>query len=108
MEPERTTTIGEGESLMTERPFHIYLSLVLGQSEQLGLRWFWRTMNAVERTMAKLRIWAAACRGFPRADNIMAAVDVKDARERVGAGRIGDADSQGSEETGFPFDVASW
>lgn len=24
MEPERTTTIGDGESVMTERPFHIW------------------------------------------------------------------------------------
>ena len=51
MDPERTTTIGDGESAMTESPFHI--------------------MNAVERMRAKFRSWAAACRGFWRADNIV-------------------------------------
>lgn len=54
MEPERTTTMGDGESAMTERPFHI--------------------MNAVERIRAKLRIWARACRGFWRALSIVAVV----------------------------------
>jgi hypothetical protein len=43
MDPESTTTIGEGESLTTERPFHI--------------------MNAVESTSAKFRTCAASCRG---------------------------------------------
>ena len=43
MDPESTTTMGEGESDTTERPFHI--------------------MKAVERTSAKLRICAASCRG---------------------------------------------
>lgn len=43
MDPESTTTMGEGESLATERPF--------------------QSMNAVERTSAKLRIWPASCRG---------------------------------------------
>lgn len=43
MLPERTTTMGEEESVATERPFH--------------------SMKAVERTRAKLRIWAASCRG---------------------------------------------
>lgn len=33
-------------------------------------------MKAVERTMAKLRTWAAACRGFARAENIAKAVNV--------------------------------
>jgi len=47
MDPERTTTIGEGEFETTERPFH--------------------NMKAVERTSAKLRICAANWRGcmFP-------------------------------------------
>jgi hypothetical protein len=31
MLPERTTTIGEGESAMTERPFHICASSISGQ-----------------------------------------------------------------------------
>jgi len=44
MLPESTTTIGEGESVVTERPFH--------------------SMNAVLRTRAKLRICAASCRGW--------------------------------------------
>lgn len=43
MLPERTTTIGEDESVMTERPF--------------------QSMKAVERTRAKLRTWAASWRG---------------------------------------------
>ena len=43
MLPESTTTIGEEESVATERPF--------------------QSMKAVERTRAKLRIWAASCRG---------------------------------------------
>jgi len=44
MLPERTTTIGEGESVATERPF--------------------QSMNAVERMRAKLRTWEAICRGW--------------------------------------------
>ena len=51
MEPDNTTTIGEGESAITERPFHI--------------------MNAVDRIRAKLRTWAAACRGFWRAESMV-------------------------------------
>jgi len=43
MDPESTTTMGDGESATTERPFHI--------------------IKAVERTSAKLRICAASCRG---------------------------------------------
>jgi hypothetical protein len=43
MDPDKTTTIGDGELDMTESPFHI--------------------MKAVERTSAKFRTWAASCRG---------------------------------------------
>jgi hypothetical protein len=43
MDPDSTTTMGEGESETTEIPF--------------------QSMNAVERTSAKLRTWAASCRG---------------------------------------------
>lgn len=43
MLPDRTTTIGEDESVKTDKPFH--------------------SMKAVERTRAKLRIWAASCLG---------------------------------------------
>lgn len=44
--------MGEGESATTERPFHI--------------------MNAVERTSAKLRTWAASCRGcMPATPNMV-------------------------------------
>jgi hypothetical protein len=51
MDPERTTTMGEGESAITDKPFHI--------------------MKAVERIRPKLRIWAAACRGFWRAESML-------------------------------------
>ena len=46
--------MGEGESVATERPFH--------------------SMNAVESTRAKLRIWVRNWRGWreERADNIVA------------------------------------
>ena len=43
MDPDSTTTIGDCESDITERPFHI--------------------MNAVDSTSAKLSTWAASCRG---------------------------------------------
>lgn len=46
MEPDRTTTMGEGEFVATERPF--------------------QSMNAVARISAKLRIWERSCRGFRR------------------------------------------
>jgi len=52
MEPDRTTTMGEGESAITEMPFHI--------------------MKAVDRMRAKLRSWAAACRGFWSAESMVA------------------------------------
>lgn len=48
MEPERTTTIGEGEFEITLRDFH--------------------NMNAVLSTRAKFRTWANDCRGFARAE----------------------------------------
>lgn len=51
MEPESTTTIGEGESAITESPFHI--------------------MKAVERINPKLRTCAAACLGFCIAENML-------------------------------------
>jgi len=51
MEPDNTTTMGEGESAITERPFHI--------------------IKAVERIRAKLRTCAAACRGFWRAESMV-------------------------------------
>lgn len=44
MLPDRTTTIGEGESVATERPFH--------------------SIKAVERTRAKLRTWVSSWRGW--------------------------------------------
>lgn len=62
MDPERTTTIGEGESTRTEIPFHI--------------------MPAVDIIRAKLRIWAAAWRGFWRKENIVFAGRVVDEGER--------------------------
>ena len=43
MDPDSTTTMGEGESDTTERPF--------------------QSMNAVERTSAKLSSCVASCRG---------------------------------------------
>jgi len=43
--------MGEGESAITDKPFHI--------------------MKAVERIRPKLRIWAAACRGFWRAESML-------------------------------------
>ncbi len=54
MLPDKTTTIGEGESVTTERPFH--------------------SMKAVERTRAKLRSWARSWRGWRplRAESITA------------------------------------
>jgi len=48
--PDSTTTIGDGESEITLRPFHI--------------------MNAVERMRAKLRTWASAARGLCNADSM--------------------------------------
>jgi len=53
MDPESTTTMGDGESEITERPFHI--------------------MNAVERIRPKLSSWAAACRGFWRKESMVGA-----------------------------------
>lgn len=43
MDPDSTTTMGDGESETTEMPF--------------------QSMNAVDKTSAKLRTWAASCRG---------------------------------------------
>ena len=58
MLPDRTTTIGDDESVKTDRPFH--------------------SMNAVERTRAKLRTWAASWRGwrFEREENMIADSEV--------------------------------
>lgn len=71
MEPERTTTIGDGESLMTERPFHICdeVSMCL-VSDKIRVR----TIKAVDRISAKFMSCAAACRGFPRLDNMATGV----------------------------------
>jgi hypothetical protein len=54
MEPDSTTTIGEEESVVTERPF--------------------QSMNAVLRTRAKFRIWVRSWRGWRevREENILA------------------------------------
>lgn len=56
MLPERTTTMGEEESVATERPF--------------------QSMKAVLRTRAKLRTWVASCRGcsFESSENMMGVV----------------------------------
>lgn len=70
MLPERTTTIGEEESVKMDSPFHIYhqvSDLDKRDGDALG-----RTMNAVEMMRPKLRSCAAACRGFPKLDSILA------------------------------------
>jgi hypothetical protein len=55
MDPDSTTTIGDGESEATESPF--------------------QSMKAVERTSAKLRTWAASCRGcMPERPSMVAVV----------------------------------
>jgi hypothetical protein len=54
MDPDRTTTMGDGESEAMEMPF--------------------QSMKAVERTSAKLRIWPASCRGCMAERPSMAAV----------------------------------
>lgn len=51
MEPERTTTMGEGESVARERVF--------------------QSMKAVLRIRVKLRAWRASWRGEPRELNIV-------------------------------------
>lgn len=48
--------MGEGESAITESPFHI--------------------MKAVERIRAKLSSWAAACRGFWSAESMVVLMGV--------------------------------
>lgn len=57
MLPESTTTIGDGEEVATERPF--------------------QSMNAVERTKAKLRSWVNSWRGAPspRAESMSAVIE---------------------------------
>jgi hypothetical protein len=57
MEPERTTTIGDEESVVMERPF--------------------QSMNAVLRTRAKFRTWVKSWRGWRdvREENIVAVVE---------------------------------
>ena len=50
MLPDRTTTMGEGELVATERPF--------------------QSMNAVLRIRAKLRVWVRSWRGW-RVENIV-------------------------------------
>jgi len=57
MDPDRTTTMGDGESETTLRPFHI--------------------MKAVDNTSAKFKTWAASCRGcIPAMPSIVADVEV--------------------------------
>lgn len=69
MEPLRTTTIGLGESEITERPFHIFTRR---QQEGIqGSRGVVRTMKAVERISAKLSSCDAAWRGFARLENMV-------------------------------------
>jgi hypothetical protein len=65
MDPERTTTIGDGELETTESPF--------------------QSMNAVDNTSAKLRIWAASCRGcIPARPSMVAVVSrIGDRRSRM-------------------------
>ncbi len=66
MLPDRTTTIGEDESVKTDKPFH--------------------SIKAVERTRAKLRIWAASCLGciFAIEENIVAdCFEVKGENEAI-------------------------
>lgn len=77
MLPDSTTTIGDGESARTDRPFHIYPDISLAVSLSSG--WFAaaigycveRTMNADDRIRAKLSTCVAAWRGLPRLDNIL-------------------------------------
>ena len=54
MLPDSTTTMGDGESVATDRPFH--------------------SIKAVERTRAKFRIWVRNCRGWrdERVENMSA------------------------------------
>ena len=63
MLPESTTTIGEGESVATERPFH--------------------SMKAVERTRAKLRTWVSACRGLPKVESMLTTTVLEYARSAL-------------------------
>lgn len=67
MDPDRTTTIGEGEFVATERPFHI--------------------MKAVERTRPKVRSWERSWRGFmaPR-PRLCRIADMADVEEGEGSG----------------------
>jgi hypothetical protein len=75
MLPDRTTTMGEGESVIRDRPFHIWygmMSMRAGKHGQSTDGWQGRTgnlqhtMKALERMRAKLRTWAANWRGFWR------------------------------------------
>lgn len=69
MLPDRTTTIGEGESVATERPF--------------------QSIKAVDRTRAKLRTWVRSCRGCSvfNADNM--AVSLASLKEECRCDRFG-------------------
>lgn len=69
--------MGDGESVMTESPFHIcshqpaLVSNVLGRRAASARKQRRApTMKAVESISAKLRSCAAACRGFCRLDNM--------------------------------------
>jgi hypothetical protein len=71
IDPDSTTTIGDGESATTENPFH--------------------SMKAVESTRAKLRSCVASCRGCIFVRPSMVVVDELWDSERVecGYGRLG-------------------
>ena len=65
MEPERTTTMGEEESVVMDRPF--------------------QSMNAVLSTRAKFRIWVRSWRGWSeeREENIVAVLGRVSWREKL-------------------------
>lgn len=94
MLPERTTTIGEGESVMTDSlqenqisqarhlgnqrerdrayPFHIMKAV--DKIRPVGSTWFSQAQRGVDDNvfglLPKLSSWAANCRGFPSVDNM--------------------------------------
>jgi hypothetical protein len=68
MDPESTTTIGDGESLAIEIPF--------------------QSMKAVDRTSAKFRTWAASCRGCIPERPSMIASRVMEGAVRVECGAV--------------------
>jgi hypothetical protein len=82
MDPDSTTTIGEGESLTTESPF--------------------QSMKAVDSTSAKFSTCAASCRGCMPATPSMAAICVVTKVSLGIAMRLGDASGVA---TGVDVDV---